>query len=92
MFFLLNIFENSMITALKQYTTVKKGGLIELYVSDLSEGTEIEIAAVLSDVNAERDDTTYLLSNPATRERILRSLENIEQGQNLMEIEIGEED
>ena len=82
-----------MIAAIKRHTVVKKGGLIELYAPDLPEGTEIDVAAVLSLEEAvERNDTEYLLSNPVTRERLLRSLKNIELGQNLVEVEIGEED
>jgi hypothetical protein len=82
-----------MLAAIKQHTTVKKGGLIELYAPDLPEGTEIDVAAVLSQDEAEeRDDTTYLLSNPKTKERLLRSLRNIEMGVNLIEVDIEDEE
>jgi antitoxin YefM len=81
-----------MLTAIKQHVVVKKGGIIELSAPDLVEGSEIEVAAVLSDTLEERDDTTYLLSNPATRDRILRSLNNVERKVNLIEVTIEEED
>lgn len=82
-----------MLTALKQHATVKKGGLIELYAPDLPEGTELDVAAVLSQEEpAERDDTTYLLSNPKTKERLLRSLRNIEMGVKLIEVDIEDEE
>jgi hypothetical protein len=86
-------FPKNMLTAIKQHATVKKGGLIELYAPELPEGTELDVAAVLSQQGAvERDDTTYLLSNPKTEERLLRSLRNIEMGVNLIEVEIEIED
>ena len=81
-----------MLTALKQRVIVKKDGLIEMYAPDLPEGTVIEIAAVVSVAPETRDDTEYLLSYPPTRERILRSLENIERGEHLVEVEIVEAD
>ncbi len=82
-----------MLTALKQHATVKKGGLIELYAPELPEGTEVDVEIALSlEESAERDDTTYLFSNPKTKERILRSLRNIEMGVNLIEVEIEDEE
>jgi hypothetical protein len=81
-----------MLAAIKQHAVVKKGGIIEIFVPDFDEDSEIEVEGELTLHVAERDDTAYLLSNPATRERLMRSLENIERGQNLVEVQIGEED
>lgn len=82
-----------MLTAIQQHTTVKKGGIIEISAPDLPEGAEVDVSAVVSsEVIEERDDTSYLLSNPATRERLLRSIRNVELGVNLVEVKIeGEE-
>ncbi|TAE28227.1 MAG: hypothetical protein EAZ92_08590 [Candidatus Kapaibacterium sp.] len=75
-----------MLTALKQHATVKKGGLIELYAPELPEGTEVDVAAVLSQEEAiERDDTTYLRSSPQTHQQILTAMRNAkEQPENLV--------
>ncbi|MCU0424246.1 MAG: hypothetical protein MUF71_01335 [Candidatus Kapabacteria bacterium] len=37
-----------MIAAIKQHAVVKKGGLIEIYAPELTEGTEVEVTAVIS--------------------------------------------
>jgi antitoxin YefM len=41
-------------------------------------GKEIEIAVT------EHDETAYLLSTPANRERLLRSIANVEAGKNIV--------
>jgi hypothetical protein len=75
-----------MLTAIKQHAIVKKGGIIELYAPDLPEGTELDVAAVLSlEEVAERDDTTYLRSSPETHQQILTAMRNAkEQPENLI--------
>lgn len=67
------------------HAVVQKGGRIEIFAPELPEGTELDVTFdILSP--SERNDTDFLLSNPATAERILSSLRNIEQGVNLIEI------
>ncbi len=81
-----------MLTAIKQHVVVKKGGVIEITAPELStlpEGTEVDVTAVVShETTDERDDTTYLLANIDTRTRLLRSLQNIAQGSNLVEVTV----
>jgi hypothetical protein len=75
-----------MLAAIKQHAVVKKGGLIELYAPDLPEGTEIDVAAVLSlEEDTERNDTAYLRSSPETHQQILTAMRNAkEQPENLI--------
>ena len=45
-----------------------------------------EIEILVSEV----DETAYLLRSKANRERLLRAIENIEKGENLVEVRIGD--
>jgi antitoxin YefM len=49
------------------------------------QGREIEIAICEAADSAE-DETAYLLRSPANRERLLKAMENVAQGQNLVEV------
>jgi antitoxin YefM len=50
---------------------------------------EIEIAVSEVAESAE-EETAYLLRSPANRERLLRAIENVAQGQNLVVIDPGD--
>ncbi len=50
---------------------------------------EIEIA-ICETANSAEDETEYLLRSPANRERLLRALENVAQGQNLEVVDLGD--
>ncbi|HKI05844.1 MAG TPA: hypothetical protein VKK31_27940 [Thermoanaerobaculia bacterium] len=50
---------------------------------------EIEIVVSEAAESAE-DETAYLLRSPANRERLLKALENVAQGQNLEVIDLGD--
>jgi len=50
---------------------------------------EIEIA-VSEVVESSEDETAYLLRSPANRERLLRAIENVAQGKNLVVIDSGD--
>lgn len=50
---------------------------------------EIEIAVCEATESAE-DETAYLLRSPANRERLLRAMENVAQGRDLVAIEPGD--
>ena len=65
----------------------------QLHVDDLDErflqglrhtyaGKTIEI------IVCEVDETDYLLSSAANRERLLKAIENVEKGENLIEVDI----
>lgn len=45
-----------------------------------------EIEILVSEV----DETAYLLRSKANRERLLRAIENIEKGENLVEVRMGD--
>jgi hypothetical protein len=46
-----------MLAAIKQHAVVKKGGIIEIFVPDFDEDSEIEVEGELTLHVAERDDT-----------------------------------
>jgi antitoxin YefM len=50
---------------------------------------EIEIAVCEAEERSE-DETAYLLRSPANRERLLRAIENVDQGRNLKTIDPGD--
>ena len=50
---------------------------------------EIEIA-VCETADIAEDETSYLLRSPANRERLLKALENVAQGQNLEVVDLGD--
>ena len=50
---------------------------------------EIEIAVCEAAESAE-DETAYLLRSPANRERLLRAMENVAQGRDLVTIDPGD--
>jgi antitoxin YefM len=51
------------------------------------QGREIEIAVTETADSAE-DETAYLLRSPANRERLLKAIENVAQGQNLKLVDL----
>ena len=50
---------------------------------------EIEVVVCEAAESAE-DETAYLLRSPANRERLLRAIENVGQGQNLETVDLGD--
>ena len=50
---------------------------------------EIEIA-VCEATDSSEDETAYLLRSPANRERLLTAIENVAQGRNLEEVDLGD--
>lgn len=50
---------------------------------------EIEIV-VCEAPQSEEDETAYLLKSPANRERLLKALENVAQGRNLITVNVDE--
>lgn len=57
-----------------------------LALKTLFKNKQIEI--VVSETDSEEDETAYLLSNPANRERLMVSLENIAKQQNLVTVDM----
>jgi antitoxin YefM len=58
-----------------------------LALKTLFKNKQIEITVSETDSN-EEDETAYLLSNPANRERLMVSLENIAKQQNLVTVDM----
>jgi antitoxin YefM len=58
-------------------------------LKNLFKDREIEIAVSEVGASAE-DETAYLLDSPANRRRLLRAIENIAQGRNLVAVDLDE--
>jgi antitoxin YefM len=69
-----------MVTAIKQFGIVGKDGKIELHAPELAEGTAIEVILLVES----QDETEYLLSTKANRDRLLAAIANVESGKNLI--------
>lgn len=72
-----------MLAGIRQKAMVNKAGMIEISAADLPRGTWVEVIVLvdLDEPTAEpdQDETAYLLSTPANRQRLqnaLRQLEN----------------
>lgn len=74
----------AMISGIKQQSTVGKNGKIEIPSTDLPEGTIVEVIVLVESPTI--DETDYLLSTPANKDRLLQSLENINNPENLIVI------
>jgi antitoxin YefM len=70
----------AMVTAIKQFGIVGKDGKIELHAPELAEGTAIEVILLVES----QDETEYLLSTKANRDRLLAAIANVERGENLV--------
>jgi antitoxin YefM len=74
----------AMISGIKQQSTVGKNGKIEIPSTDLPEGTLVEVIVLVESPTI--DETDYLLSTPANKDRLLQSIENIKNPDNLIVI------
>lgn len=70
--------------AVKQKGIVGKQGKIEVYSTELDEGTEVEIIILIP--SPEIDTTDYLLSTEANRQELLEAMERVEKRENLVSI------
>jgi antitoxin YefM len=61
-----------MITAIREHTVIKNGGQIEIPLTDLPDGTEVEVIVLVE--GEEVDTTEYLLSTAANREHLEQAL------------------
>jgi antitoxin YefM len=74
----------AMISGIKQQSTVGKNGKIEIPSTDLPEGTLVEVTVLVESPTI--DETDYLLSTPANKDRLLQSIENIKNPDKLIVI------
>ncbi len=77
-----------MLSGIKQKTIVGKDGKIELFSTELPEGTVVEVI-VLVETPVEEDETTYLLKSETNKKHLLKALENVEEG-NLIYVDLDE--
>jgi antitoxin YefM len=77
-----------MLSGIKQKAIVGKDGKIELSVTELPEGTMVEVI-VLVEPSTEEDETTYLLKSEVNKKHLLKALENVEKG-NLIYVDLDE--
>jgi antitoxin YefM len=83
-----------MLNSIKQKAIVGKNGRIELPTTELQEGTIVEVIILVEQVKPVKqivceDETTYLLSSEANKNRLLNAIENVEKG-NLTYVDVDE--
>jgi antitoxin YefM len=71
-----------MIGEIKKQSVVGKNGKIEIQAPDLPEGTLVEVIVLVESETT--DETNYLLSTPANRDRLLQALEQTKNPDNLI--------
>ena len=77
-----------MIRAIKQKGIVGREGKIELYSTELEEGTNVDIIILVSE--SEPDTTEYLLSTEANQRELSEAIDRIENKENLVTITVKE--
>ncbi len=68
-----------MLTGIRQKAMVNKAGKIEISAAEIPHGTWVEVIVLVDMEEPDLDETSYLLSTPANRQRLqnaLRQLEN----------------
>jgi antitoxin YefM len=83
-----------MLNGIKQKVIVGKGGRVELPATELPEGTIVEVIVLVEQVKPIKqrvceDETTYLLSSEANKNRLLKAVENVEEG-NIIYVDVDE--
>lgn len=75
-----------MINTIREWTTVRNGGRIEVSSSELVDGSEVEVLILVGEDKGEMDETEYLMSNEANRERLLNSIKQAEEHPELLRV------
>jgi antitoxin YefM len=83
-----------MLNGIKQKAVVGKNGRVELPTTELQEGTIVEVIILVEQVKPVKqivceDETTYLLSSEANKNRLLNAIENVEKG-NITYVDVDE--
>ena len=74
-----------MITGIREKTTVKENGMVEISALDLPIGTEVEVIVL---VEEEQDTTEYLLSTEANRRHLEEALEELKHPERFIQINL----
>ncbi|MDQ3130941.1 MAG: hypothetical protein M3Q99_09290 [Acidobacteriota bacterium] len=72
-----------MLTGIRKKTIVKEGGKVEIFLSDLSVGTEVEVIVLV-----EQDTTEYLLSTEANRRHLKESRQDAGNFEKLIYVDV----
>jgi antitoxin YefM len=83
-----------MLNGIKQKAIVGKDGRVELPTTELQEGTIVEVIILVEQVKPVKqivceDETTYLLSSEANKNRLFNAIENVEKG-NITYVDVDE--
>lgn len=73
-----------MITEIRERIVVLPGGRIEIPSSPFDEGLEVDVVVRRNESVREMDETEYLLSTEANRERMYRMLEELKHPENFI--------
>ena len=75
-----------MFSVMKQQVVVGKDGKIEIQTSEFAEGTVVEVIILVEQDNLSdsKDETEYLLSTKANRDRLMAAIQNVATETNLV--------
>ncbi|MGB3299150.1 MAG: hypothetical protein WBA76_12840 [Phormidesmis sp.] len=92
-----------MLSGIKRQGVVGKNGMIEIQTSELAEGTVVEVIVLTEQQVSEgsdellsvqgdvpQDETAYLLSTEANRRQLMRAIQQVEEGSNLVSFTLEE--
>jgi antitoxin YefM len=74
----------AMISGIKQQSTVGKNGKIEIFSTDLPEGTLVEVIVLVE--SPAIDETDYLLSTTANKDHLEQAIKSVKNPDNLIVI------
>lgn len=79
-----------MITEIRERITVLPNGRIEIPTSPFDEGIEVDVVVRRNNAVDEMDETDYLLSTEANRERMEEALEELKHPENFIPLNMEE--
>ena len=79
-----------MINAIRERLTVTTPGQLTISSPELEQGADVEVLILLENGQEEMDETDYLLSTEANRERMYEALEELNNPKNFILLDIDE--